>query len=66
MEKGKAEVNVFEIKATKCIRCGRLLTSEFGLKNGMGPCCKDRFDEENDPPDPNQMTMFKEESKTVE
>lgn len=60
--KEKTEVDVFEIKATKCIRCGRLLTSDFGLKNGMGPCCKDRFDKENAPPDPNQMTLFEDEN----
>lgn len=58
----ETKVDVFEIKATKCIRCGRLLTSEFGLRNGMGPYCKDRFDEENAPPDPNQMTLFDPES----
>ena len=58
----ETKVDVFEIKATKRIRCGRLLTSEFGLRNGMGPCCKDRFDEENAPPDPNQMTLFDPES----
>lgn len=58
----ETKVDVFEIKATKCIRCGRLLTSEFGLRIGMGPCCKDRFDEENAPPDPNQMTLFDPES----
>lgn len=58
----ETKVDVFEIKATKCIRCGRLLTSEFGLRNGMGHCCKDRFDEENAPPDPNQMTLFDLES----
>ena len=58
----ETKVDVFEIKATKCIRCGRLLTSEFGLRTGMGPCCKDRFDEEIAPPDPNQMTLFDPES----
>ena len=57
------EINVFEIKATKCIRCGRLLTSDFGLKNGMGPCCKDKYDEENAPPDPNQLTIFETDNK---
>lgn len=62
MEEEK-EIYVFDIKATKCIRCGRLLTSSFGLKNGMGPCCKDKFDEENTPPDPNQITMFGTDSR---
>ncbi len=66
MEKPNGEFEVFEIKATKCIRCGRLLTSDFGLKHGMGSCCKDRFDEENAPLDPNQMTMFEEEHTSMD
>lgn len=66
MEKPNGEFEVFEIKATKCIRCGRLLTSDFGLEHGMGPCCKDRFDEENAPPDPNQLTMFEAGIKSEE
>lgn len=31
---------VFEVKATRCQRCGGILLSEFGLKNGMGHVCK--------------------------
>ena len=37
---------IFEIKATKCKRCGGILLSEFGLKHGMGHVCKRKADEE--------------------
>lgn len=37
---------VFEVKATRCLRCGGILLSEFGLKNGMGHVCKRKADEE--------------------
>lgn len=30
---------VFTIPARRCKRCGGLLTSEQGLRDGYGPCC---------------------------
>lgn len=27
---------IFEIKARRCTRCGGILTSKYGLQNGMG------------------------------
>lgn len=40
----KAEI--FVVKATRCKRCGGILLSEFGLKNGMGHICKKKADAE--------------------
>lgn len=37
---------IFEIKATRCKRCGGILLSKFGLTNGMGHVCKRKADEE--------------------
>lgn len=37
---------IFSVKATRCKRCGGILLSEFGLKNGMGHVCKRKFEEE--------------------
>lgn len=37
---------IFIVKATKCKRCGGILLSEFGLKNGMGHICKKKADAE--------------------
>lgn len=34
---GKSEV--FTIPARRCKRCGGLLTSSQGLRDGYGPCC---------------------------
>lgn len=30
---------VFQIAARRCKRCGGLLTSRAGLRDGYGPCC---------------------------
>lgn len=51
---------VFEVKATRCQRCGGILLSEFGLKNGMGHVCKRKAEEEAAKAiaDENQLTMF--------
>lgn len=37
MEKGEKEI--FTIPARRCLRCGGILTSEQGLRDGYGPCC---------------------------
>lgn len=31
--------DVFTIPARRCKRCGGLLTSKQGLRDGYGPCC---------------------------
>ncbi len=51
---------VFQVKATRCQRCGGILLSEFGLKNGMGYVCKRKTDEEAAAVevDENQITLF--------
>ncbi len=50
---------VFLIQATKCKRCGGILLSEFGLKNGMGHVCKRKSEEEAAAAviDENQLTI---------
>lgn len=52
---------IFMMRATRCERCGGILTSDFGLKHGMGHTCKQKHDAEHAPPDPNQYTLFEEE-----
>lgn len=54
---------IFEVKATKCKRCGGILLSEFGLKNGMGHVCKRKAEEEAAAAkaDENQLTISSEE-----
>lgn len=51
---------VFQVNATRCQRCGGILLSEFGLKNGMGHVCKRKADEEAAAAeiDENQCTLF--------
>lgn len=52
---------IFTVKATRCLRCGGILLSEYGLKHGMGHTCKKKYDEEHIPSDEDQITMFEEE-----
>lgn len=40
------EITIFTIPVTRCKRCGGLLTSKFGLQNGMGHVCKQKSDKE--------------------
>lgn len=41
---GKSEV--FTIPARRCKRCGGLLTSSQGLRDGYGPCCLRKMKQE--------------------
>ncbi len=43
---GKDEEEIFVIKARRCKRCGGLLTSEQGVKDGYGHTCKKKAEEE--------------------
>lgn len=56
---------VFEVKATRCQRCGGILLSEFGLKHGLGHVCKRKVDEETaaSEVDENQLTIFEASGK---
>ncbi len=58
------EPEIFTVKATRCKRCGGILLSEFGLKNGMGHVCKRKADEEAAAKeiDENQVTFFDAEN----
>lgn len=40
------EMNIFTIRARHCKRCGGILTSEQGLRDGYGPCCLRKAREE--------------------
>ena len=31
--------DIFTIKARRCKRCGGILTSKQGIRDGYGPCC---------------------------
>ena len=55
-----AQPEIFEVRATRCQRCGGILLSEFGLKNGMGHVCKTKADEEAAARviDENHLTLF--------
>lgn len=50
---------VFQVQATRCQRCGGILLSDFGLKNGMGHVCKRKSEEEAAASeiDENQLTI---------
>lgn len=37
---------VFTIQARRCKRCGGLLTSSQGIRDGYGPCCLKKIQEE--------------------
>ena len=40
------EREVFQIAARRCKRCGGLLTSKQGIRDGYGPCCLRKMAEE--------------------
>lgn len=46
----------FMIQACRCRRCGGLLTSKEGIRNGIGHVC--RMKALREMPDPNQVTVF--------
>ena len=60
--------DIFTIKARRCKRCGRLLTSEKALKTGYGDACacSARKDEKEAEPLKGQMTMFDYEKQLME
>lgn len=37
---------IFDIPARRCKRCGGILTSEQGLRDGYGSCCLKKMKEE--------------------
>ena len=53
------ENKVYVVRAKRCRRCGGLLTSEFGIRNGIGECClmKEKYEELIRMPDPNQISF---------
>lgn len=38
--------DIFTIPARRCQRCGGILTSEQGLRDGYGPCCLKKLRQE--------------------
>lgn len=50
------ELDTFMIQACRCRRCGGLLTSKEGVRNGIGHVC--RMKALREMPDPNQVTVF--------
>lgn len=57
----KQEVEKFTVQAARCLRCGGILLSEYGLKHGMGHVCKAKYEAEHATPDPDQITFFEED-----
>lgn len=57
----KQEVERFTVQAARCLRCGGILLSEYGLKHGMGHVCKAKYEAEHAAPDPDQITFFEED-----
>jgi len=39
---------IFNVPARRCKRCGGILTSEQGLRDGYGPCCLKKIREEEE------------------
>lgn len=56
---------IFTIRARRCKRCGRLLTSAEALKRGYGCQCaaRARREEAEDQPIPGQMNIFDYENE---
>ena len=63
---GEDEADVFQIPARRCRRCGGLLTSRAGLRDGYGPCCLRKMQEEEARKRAmkNQISLFQEEEET--
>lgn len=38
--------DIFKVPARRCKRCGGILTSEQGLRDGYGACCLKRMKED--------------------
>ena len=55
---GNGAEEVIMVKARRCLECGKLLVSEYGIKNGRGHICKKKYDAAHAAPDPAQITLF--------
>lgn len=55
--------DVFTIKARRCLRCGGILTSSFGIREGYGHVCKAKAKQEAQARamDKNQISLFRDE-----
>ena len=62
---GEDEAVVFQIQARRCQRCGGLLTSRAGLRDGYGPCCLRKMQEEaaRKRAMKNQISLFQDENE---
>lgn len=56
---------IFRIMARRCKRCGGLLTSARGIKDGYGSCCLRKMQEEARAKEQikNQCSLFNSEEK---
>lgn len=50
------EDKTFLIRATRCRRCHGILTSDYGIKYGIGQCCRQK--EMSERPLSNQISLF--------
>lgn len=62
---GEEDEGVFQIAARRCQRCGGLLTSRAGLRDGYGPCCLRKMQEEEARKRAmkNQISLFQDENE---
>lgn len=59
----KAKDSIFQISARRCKRCGGILTSVQGIRDGYGSCCLKKVQQEARAREQleNQCSLFSEE-----
>lgn len=62
----RVKTDIFDIPARRCKRCGGILTSEQGLRDGYGACCLKKMKEEAAEAKmrKNQISFFDREGET--
>ncbi|WP_143482897.1 hypothetical protein [Pseudoflavonifractor sp. An85] len=62
----RVKTDIFDIPARRCKRCGGILTSEQGLRDGYGSCCLKKMKEEAAEAKmrKNQISFFDREGET--
>ena len=57
---------VIYIPARKCQRCGGILTSAQGIRDGFGCVCKKKYKQEQAKYAPGQITLFDDTSWNID
>ena len=58
--------DVIYIPARKCLRCGGILTSKQGIRDGFGCVCKKKYKQEQARLAPGQITLFDDASWQID